>query len=163
MTDTIKLTRDQVVALGPCSEDRIPNFGRRKSMSAAQALEAGATIDDLLWVYGQLGRKDLCVKFALACAQRVAHLNPDPRVPAAIDAAAAWVADPSEENRAAARAAGDAAWAAWAAAGAAGDAAAGAAAWAAAGAAARAAWAAARAARAAEREAQRAIFLEIFG
>jgi len=167
MTDTIKLTRDQVVALGPCSEDRIPNFGRRKSMSAAQALEAGATIDDLLWVAGQLGRKDLCVKFALACAQRVAHLNPDPRVPAAIDAAAAWVADPSEENRAAARAAGDAARAAgdaWAAAWAAGAAdgaagAAGDAAWAAG----DAARAAARAAGDAEREAQRAIFLEIFG
>lgn len=138
MTDTmtIKLTRAQVVALGPCSENRIPDFGRRKSMTAAQALEAGATIDDLLWVAGRLGRKDLIVHFALACAQRVAHLNPDPRVGGALGAAAAWVADPSEENRTAAWAAG------------------------AAGAAARAA---AWAAGAAEQEAQRAIFLEIFG
>ena len=191
--EAIRLTRAQVVALGPCSESRIPKFGRRKTMTASQALDAGASVDDLLWVAGRLGRKDLCVRFALACAQRVAHLNPDARVQAALDATASWLADPTEENRAAAWAAAwaaraaRAAWdasnaAAWAAGDAAGDAsnaaawAAGDAAWAAraARAAASNAWdaawdaraasnAGAGAAVAAEREAQRAIFKEIFG
>ena len=167
--EAIRLTRAQVVALNPCSENHIPDFGRRKSMTASQALDAGTTIPNLLWVAGRLGRKDLCVRFALACAQRVAHLNPDARVQAALDATAAWLADPTDRNRAAAE---DAAFAARAAAWAA--------AWAArvsaaASAAEYAAWAAdtaARAARAAEdaedaedaeREAQRAIFKEIFG
>ena len=152
----IALTPAEVAALRPCS-DRSHLFGRRKKMNARQALEAGASIADLLWVADKLGRKDLCVRFALACAQRVAHMNPDPRVQAALDATARWLDDPTPENyaaRAAARAAagaaaraaaGAAAWAAaWAAAGAAARAAAGAAAraaaWAAAGA---AAWAAA--------------------
>ena len=167
--EAIRLTRAQVVALNPCSENHIPDFGRRKSMTASQALDAGTTIPNLLWVAGRLGRKDLCVRFALACAQRVAHLNPDARVQAALDATAAWLADPTDRNRAAAWASGvlaraaarAAAWAARAA-----DAAE------AADTAARAADAAARAARAAEdaedaedaeREAQRAIFKEIFG
>jgi hypothetical protein len=178
MNTPITLTRAQALALGPCSKDRLPKMARGQSMTAAQALEAGVSIDDLLWVAGQLGRKDLCVRFALACAQRVAYLNPDPRVQAALDATQAWLDDPSEARRAAARdaaeaAAGAAAWAAGAAAWAAR------AAWAAAGAA-RAAWAAGAAraagdaagaaagaagdaARAAEQQAQRAIFVEIFG
>jgi hypothetical protein len=164
---TITLTRDQVAALRPCS-DRSHLFGRRKKMGARQALKAGASVDDLLWVANKLGRRDLCVRFALACAQRVAHLNPDPRVQAALDATQAWLDSPTPETdaaRAAARdaaraAARDAAWAAWDAAWAAGDA--GAAAWAAWDAARAAAWDAGDAG-AAEREAQRLIFLEIFG
>ena len=104
----IRLTKAELTALDPCGlDDRLKLFGRRKSMDARQALEAGVSIDDLLWVAGSLGRKDLCVRYALACAQRVAHLNPDPRVQAALDATAAWIADPSEVNRDAAR---DAAW-----------------------------------------------------
>ena len=143
--EAIRLTRAQVVALNPCSENHIPDFGRRKSMTASQALDAGTTIPNLLWVAGRLGRKDLCVRFALACAQRVAHLNPDARVQAALDATAAWLADPTDRNKAAAWAADTAAWAADAAA--------------------RAARAAedAEDAEDAEREAQRAIFKEIFG
>ena len=140
----IALTPAEVAALRPCS-DCSHLFGRRKKMNARQALEAGASIADLLWVADKLGRKDLCVRFALACAQRVAHMNPDPRVQAALDATARWLDDPTPENyaaRAAARdAAGDAARAAardaagdaaWAAARDAARAAAGDAAWAAA-------------------------------
>ena len=164
--EAIRLTRAQVVALNPCSENHIPDFGRRKSMTASQALDAGTTIPNLLWVAGRLGRKDLCVRFALACAQRVAHLNPDARVQAALDATAAWLADPTDRNRAAAWAAARAAAraAAWAARAADAAEAADTASWAAD----AAAWAA-RAADAAEdaedaeREAQRAIFKEIFG
>jgi hypothetical protein len=141
---TITLTLAQLEALNPCDfEGRKALYGRKRSLSAVQALEAGASISDLLWVAGRLGRKDLCVRFALLCAQRVAHLNSDPRVQAAIDAGFAWLNSPM----------GAAARAAWAAVGAT-DAAMGAA-WAAVGAAdaadaARAADAAARAARAAD-------------
>jgi hypothetical protein len=149
MTETITLTREQALALKPCDKGRVPKMARGQAMNAAEALAAGVSIDDLLWVADRLGRKDLCVRFALACAQRVAHLNPDPRVQAALDATQAWLDNPTDAAAAgAAGAAGDAAWAAYAAAaraaGAAGD----------------AAWAAAWAA---EQQAARAIFLEIFG
>jgi hypothetical protein len=162
---TIKLTRDQVKALRPCSDSHIPDFGRRKAMTAAQALAAGATIEDLLWVADKLGREDLCARFGLECAQRVAYLNSDPRVQAALDATQAWLDNPGPETAAARAAAWAAARAAaraaaWAAARAAARAAAGDAARAAARAAARdAAWAAAWAAEQAE---QRKIFLRIF-
>ena len=117
---TLKLTYQDVLALKPCSIDRVPYFGRRKYLTAAQALERGATIEDLLWVAGQIGRKDLCVRFALACTQRVTYLNPDPRVQAALHVTQAWLdaagdaagdaGDAADAARAAARAA---AWDAW--------------------------------------------------
>ena len=118
---TIKLTREQLTALDPCDLDvRLQLFGRRKSLTARQALDAGATVADLLWVLGKLGRKRECVLFALGCARAVAHLNTDPRVQGALDATQAWLDDPSEANRlaaaAAARAAARAADAAYAAA-----------------------------------------------
>ena len=60
------------------------------------------------------------VKFALFCAKKVAHLNPDKRANEAILAAEKWLEEPSEENRkladAAANAAANAAYAAYAAA-----------------------------------------------
>lgn len=110
----ISITRDELVALEPCDlEQRLALFGRRKSLTAKQAFAAGATISDLRWVAGRLGHKTLLVKFALACAQRTAHLNPDPRVQAALDATQAWLDAPTEENRAnAANAAAAAAYAA---------------------------------------------------
>jgi hypothetical protein len=119
---TIKLTREHLTALDPCDLDvRLQLFGRRKSLTARQALDAGATVADLLWVLGKLGRKRECVLFALGCARAVAHLNTDPRVQGALDATQAWLDDPSEANRlaaaaAAARAAARAADAAYAAA-----------------------------------------------
>lgn len=183
----IRITPGGLLALKPCDPQRhLALFGLRESLTVKQALAAGATVSDLLWVAGKLGLKTECVRFALACAKRVEHLNTDPRVQAALDATAAWLANPSEANRLAATTAraaraadvDAAAWAAaedaadaWAAAAA--DAAAWAAAamaWAAAEDAAEAAWstaraadAAATAADAAEIDAQRAIFAEIFG
>ena len=159
----LKLTREALIALDPCDVDqRLKLFGRRKSMNVAQAMKAGASVADILWVAERIGRKDLCIRFALACAQRVAYLNPDPRVQAALDATAAWMDDPTSQRAAARAAAGeaardaareaarDAAWAARDAAGAAAWAArAAAAAWAAREAAGAAAWAARDAAGAA--------------
>lgn len=112
----ISLSPAELAALKPCS-DRTALFAGRNRMTAREALDAGATVADLLWVAGKLGLKAECVAFAIACAERVARLNPDPRVRAALDAAKAWLDDPTEENRlaAAAAAAADAAWAARAA------------------------------------------------
>lgn len=136
----VSITREQLREMNPCGlEARMKLFGRRKSLSARHALAAGATVPDLLWVASRLGRKRECVQFALRCAQRVAHLNPDPRVQAALDATQAWIDAPTDAG-----AAGAAAWDA--------------------GAARAAAWAAARAAaRAAEEAEQKILFLEIFG
>lgn len=108
----ITLTRAEVEALKPCSLDKLDVFKGRNRLNAREALEAGASVDDLLWVAGKLGLKRECVQFAVAVAERVAHLNPDPRVGAALDAARAWLADPSDDKRAAAFAAGRAARAA---------------------------------------------------
>lgn len=107
---TIALTRAEVLALHPCNTRRIPKFAPGERMTARQALAAGATVPDLLWVLGELGRKDLCVRYAVACAQAVAHLTTDARSAAAIAAAQAWLDEPTEDNRwEAARVAADAA------------------------------------------------------
>jgi len=56
-----------------------------------------------------------CVKFAVWCAKRVQHINTDPRVAAAIQAAEKWILDPSEAAYAANAAnAANAAYAAYA-------------------------------------------------
>lgn len=91
---SVTLTPAQLAALRPCA-DYSHLFGDREQMDARQALEAGASVDDLLWVAGRLGMARECVRFALLCAERVAHMNPDPRVRAALDAAQAWLDDPS--------------------------------------------------------------------
>jgi hypothetical protein len=93
---TTKLTPTKLLALNPCDADkRLALFGKHKSLTAIQALKAGFSISNILWVAGKLDRKDLCVRYALAVAKRVAHLNPDPRVQAALDATQAWLDNPS--------------------------------------------------------------------
>ena len=100
------ITREELKALNPCDlDERLELFGGRERLTVAQALEAGATVEDVLWAAGRMGHKAECVRFAVACAESVAHLTPDPRVRAAIDAAKAWIASPTEENAAAAYAA----------------------------------------------------------
>ena len=108
----IKLTYDQVLKLQPCSRNKIPDFGRRKYLTAEQALDKGVSVDDLLWVAGKLGRKDLCVRFALECAQRVSHNNTDIRVSKALRAVQAWLDSPSKSAAWSARSAAEAAEAA---------------------------------------------------
>ena len=167
-TRPITLTLTQLRELEPCHlECHEPLFEGKRSVTVRQALEADVSIPDLLWVAGKLDLKFQIVSFAARVAREVAHLNSDPSVLAAIEAAEAWVREPSEGNR---KAAADATRAAWAAAARAATRAA----WATA-AAADAAWAAAAAAnvaaaRAAERAADaglseqriREIFAEIF-
>jgi len=105
----IRLTREEALALRPCSTDKVPDFGRKKYFTAKEALAAGVSIPDLLWVAGRLGLKRQCVEFALGEAQSVAYLNPDPRVQAAIDAGQACLANPTPETAYAAADAADAA------------------------------------------------------
>src|ERR1700744_5327292 len=106
----LKISQDELRALKPCNVDeRIKLFGRRKPLNVAQAFKAGVSIRDVLWVLGRSGRKDLCVRFALESAQRVAHHSSDPRTQKALDATKAWLDNPTEVNR---KAAADAAYAA---------------------------------------------------
>ena len=122
----ITLTREALIAMDPCDlPERLGRFGDAESMDIRQAFEAGFTIRDILWVAGEMGLKSDCVRVAIFAAKQVAHLNTDPRVQAAIDAAQAWVDNPSQDAayaahaadaaRAAAYAAADAAYAAHAA------------------------------------------------
>jgi len=119
-TRPITMTLARLRKLKPCHLERHELlFEGKRSVTVRQALEAGVSIPDLLWVAGRLNLKSQIVSFAARVAREVAHLNPDPRVMAAIEAAEAWVREPSEGNREAAAAAAAAAdVAAWAAAGA---------------------------------------------
>jgi len=113
--------------------------------------------DWMMWLLTNLPTpKDVSVTLAIRFARSVLHLVPagEERPRLAIEAAERWLAEPTEDNRAAARAA---AWAADAAA----DAAAWAAAWAADAAADAAAWAASAAASAADAAAQADIIREV--
>jgi hypothetical protein len=105
-TKPITLTLAQLRKLKPCHLERHkPLFEGKRSVSVRQALEAGVSVSNLFWVAGKLDLKPQIVTFAARVAREVAHLNPDPRVMAAIEAAEAWVLDPSEGNREAADAA----------------------------------------------------------
>lgn len=67
----IKLTRSQLQSLRPCAlERRIALYGRRRSLTASQALAAGASVHDILWVAGKLKLKlkAECVTFSVRAA-----------------------------------------------------------------------------------------------
>jgi hypothetical protein len=113
VTQPITLTLARLRKLKPCNlEPHKPLFEGKHSVSVRQALEAGVSISDLLWVAGELDLKPQIVTFAAKVAREVAHLNPDPRVMAAIEAAEAWLREPNGANQEAAADAFDAAWAA---------------------------------------------------
>ena len=88
--------------------------GKQTSQEAWDSCKNG---DWMLWVaerkFSEPGWPDhiAMVKIAYTVARRVEHLA-GPGAKAANDAAEKWANNPTEENRAAARAAGDAAWAA---------------------------------------------------
>lgn len=116
----MRITKDQLCDMEPCDlERRLALFGDQKTLTAKEALERGATVDDVLWVLGRLGTpkaRRVIAEFAIFAAEQVQHLNPDPRVSAAIVAAkadAAWDARVAGwdawDAKAAARAAADAA------------------------------------------------------
>ncbi len=93
---TITVTKDQLRALKPCEiSNRLRLFGSRTSLNAEQAFAAGASISDLLWVASRLGHKDLCAKFALACAKRVEHRDKSGKAAACNDATVAYISNPS--------------------------------------------------------------------
>ena len=108
----VTITRDQLAAMKPCVLDkRLALFGKRKSLTVGQALKAGATVRDVLWVAGRLGLKAECAAFALACARRVETHATDPRVKACNDANATWQANPTQANLTALQAARSATYA----------------------------------------------------
>ena len=104
----ITITRDQLTDMDPCDLDaRLALFGKRKRLSVTQALKAGATTRDILWVAGRLGLCDQLVTFARGCAD--AADAADAAYAAATDAAYAADAAADAAAAAAAYAAADAA------------------------------------------------------
>jgi aminopeptidase N len=98
---TPSLSYDELIALDPCdASSRKYLFKNAERLTARDALAAGASLSDLVWVAGSLGLRRQCVQFALACAQRAAHLNTNPRVQAALDAVQTWLDNPSDLNAA---------------------------------------------------------------
>lgn len=101
------ITRDRLAELGPCDlNERLALFGEATELNVAQALEAGASVGDILWVAGELGFGMKCAEFAIRCAESMVQYIPDMSaravIVATIDAAKACVKDPTPENRAAA-------------------------------------------------------------
>jgi len=67
MTPVNTYTLDDILALRPCDPDRRRAlFADARTLTAREALERGATVQDLLWVAGKMGRKAGCVRFAAA-------------------------------------------------------------------------------------------------
>lgn len=76
MPRTMSISLAELKEFHPCRpEERFRLFESRTTLSVSQALKLGVSIDDILWVAGRLGQKDLCVKFALGCAQHISHLS----------------------------------------------------------------------------------------
>ena len=95
----LKITLSELLALKPCfPKERKALFGRRKTMDVATALKRGATIHDILWAAAKVGRRDLCIKFALACAVRAEKFDKTGTSKSCNDATAAYIADPSPAN-----------------------------------------------------------------
>lgn len=118
MTATkLTVSRSQLLALKPCNpSSRIALFGSAATLTCASALAAGASISDVLWVAARLGRKGLCIQFALACAVRAEKFDKSGKAAACNKASSAYLISPTPENLAALRTARTAAHAAYAAA-----------------------------------------------
>ena len=116
---TPSLTWKQILALGPCEDERnhvraalkakFPDY-RTRALTMADAAEAGVDFTNLLWIASEASRADPDVArrlhlFAADCAARVSHLAPDPRSRGAIVAArrfaraAAWDAADRKSTR----------------------------------------------------------------
>lgn len=111
----MKISYDELIKIWG-RKARIKRFlkqvnGSREPVEVVSLIGGENTVSDLLWLAGRRLPKARIVTFAIGCARTVEHLNDDPRVKAAIDAAQAWVDNPTEENRKAADLArADAAW-----------------------------------------------------
>ena len=91
------ITFDQLASWSPCDLDKHKLlFASSATLSVSQALDAGATVSNILWVAGKLELTMDCVIFAIRCAEKVVHSNSNPRVQKAIDAAKNYVKNPSD-------------------------------------------------------------------
>ena len=113
---------DQIAAFRPCPQGwklisrECENAGIVNSAvewPISAALKSNS-ISDVLWLLGNLGRKDICVEFAQFCADSVAHLRNPEYVNTAAASAAANATDAANAADASASAviAADAAYAA---------------------------------------------------
>lgn len=71
MTGTT-LTYEELRSLGTCNLERYRElFKGRETLNVAEALDAGATVEEILWVAMKLGYRRECLSFALKCRDRV--------------------------------------------------------------------------------------------
>ena len=76
MAKKLGLTKDELRAFAPCSlDDRLALFGDRERLTVRQALKAGASVSDILWVAARLKLRAQIVEFAQRAAAEVAHLK----------------------------------------------------------------------------------------
>ena len=86
------------------------DYLRKSGVSAAEFWATSERTDWMLWMYERCNPdKMTCVKIAVDIADAVVHLTIAPEARMAIDAARAWIENPSDAARVAA-------WAAWVAA-----------------------------------------------
>lgn len=83
-----KISYAELSAFSPCG-DREPLFKGKSTLTVRQAIKAGASVGDILWVAGRLGLGRLCAEFANRCSARCASY-PDS---AAATAAARYASD----------------------------------------------------------------------
>lgn len=99
---TIRVSQAQLIKFDPCGlEWRLKLFGDKNTLTAQQAYEAGFPIEDLIWIAAKLNFARKLVKWGLWCLARVVITNGPvtPTTQAAINAAQAWLDDPTEPNR----------------------------------------------------------------
>jgi hypothetical protein len=110
MSNAVKNFSKHLKSLGACPEARKWASGR----SAAEAWEMCDRADWMFWWARRsaINRRANYRACAIELARGVAHLNTDPRISAAIEAAERCTADPSKKNRSAAAAAAEEACAA---------------------------------------------------
>lgn len=76
MGKRVTLEVGDLIDMQPCDlSKRLALFGERKRLTVRQALKAGASVSDILWVAGRLKLRDQIVEFAKRAAAEVAHLK----------------------------------------------------------------------------------------
>ena len=123
----MKITVEKLEELGACSDgldafkSEFPNGAEFKDISERAINKGGDSLSYALWLAPRLMTKDNAVRFAIYAAREASHIfeaaYPEEKRPRkAIEAAEAWLENPSEETaNAAARAASSARAAAYAA------------------------------------------------
>ncbi len=106
----MKNTINTIKSFDPCSEGFVRlikqlggDFNRDQEFEISSLVNGKNTIGDITWLLGELGEKAMLVEFSIFCAELVLPISEkdnDSKAPReAINAAKAWLENPTEENR----------------------------------------------------------------